>query len=817
MAGQWRSNTTVHSIVQPLPMRWRERLAPWRNWLAGAALLLFFTGVAAVFELGSQYAHYAALVDARLADRSLQQPPGIYAAPRRVSVGQPLTVPALMERLRASGYLSTAETSDFAAGNFALDGSALVMRTNEFAQSAARPARVRIEFGPTQVRAIRDEDTGKQLPSILLPPELLTADFRANQQRRRALSYEEIPAHLVRALCAIEDRRFFSHSGLDGWGILRAAWANLRHGEVRQGGSTLTQQLVKNEFLTPARTWERKLAEALLALALERRLTKEQILTLYCERVYLGQRALTAVYGFRQAAAVYFGKELREITAAEAAFLAGLVKAPNRYVSNQADALARRNLVLDAMCATGALSAPEAAASKTETVALQAPPSGAEALAPWFIDYINRELAAQQLNGPTHTRLRVETTLDLDLQQAAQQVLSQHLRRLQKLVARRNQPAQPEAALVALNPQTGEILAMLGGSNYATSQLNRATDARRQPGSVFKPVVYAAALTRGFSPATTFTNAPHDINFGYKAVYRPENFRRSYSYQPVTLREALVRSLNVVAVEAAMETGLGHVARLAEQMGLPRPAAYPSLALGAFEATPLEIAQAYTTFANYGVRVDPLAVRTVRSGAVVLYQGESSKATLLPATTAYLVTDALIDVVNRGTGARIRQMGYRGPAAGKTGTSRDAWYVGYTPKLVVVVWVGFDDHRDLKLTGGEAAAPIWADFIKQVLALRPDLAASQFAKPTGLESVEIDPTTGGLANPYCPQRQRVLTARYLTPEACQVHHEPPQIMEALFTPLELTTAGETPPQQFLPALHQPAATEPEDPSRRPQR
>ncbi len=312
------------------------------------------------------------------------------------------------------------------------------------------------------------------------------------------------------------------------------------------------------------------------------------------------------------------------------------------------------------MLATGSISAEQAAASKNADLALL-PPRQLEGAAPYFVDYVKREVGLLENEEDTASRLRVETTLDLDLQQAAELAVNKHLVRINKLVERRKQSETPEVGLVTLDANSGEILAMIGGSNYATSQLNRVTDARRQPGSVFKPIVYAAALAQGLSPASTFINEPQSIEFGYRAVYRPKNFRRSYSHQPVTLRESLVRSVNVVAVEAAMQTGLGNIAALAERMGMPRPQAYPSMALGAFEATPLEIARAYTVFANSGMRVDPHALRSVKLGGQVVRSSDPVKSMVCSTSAAYLVTDALSDVVNRGTAGIIRKWGYRGP------------------------------------------------------------------------------------------------------------------------------------------------------------
>jgi penicillin-binding protein 1B len=815
MADQSHSKPQVETSIVKIPiLQITENLALSRRQLIiiSVALTIFTFTLLSAVKVFTDYAHYAAIVDARLTERSFQQPAGIYAAPRRVIVGQHLTPEEFVERLQRASYLSGTETSEFAAGNFSLTEGEVKVRTNAFARTDNLPATVLVRFNKTSVVAIEDAETGKKLTTIALPAELLTADLNTKEQTRRATSFEEIPAVLVQALCAAEDRRFFTHFGIDVKAITRAALRNLRAGGVRQGGSTLTQQLIKNQFLTAQRTWQRKYTEALMAIVLEKRLTKKQIFALYSDQVYLGHSGLTGIYGFKQGARIFLGKEMKDLTVADAAFLTGLIKAPNRYAPHvrPAEAQARRNEVIDALLAAGEITAEQAAVSKQEQLALLPPPKLDGAAAPHFVDYVKRELGKQQFNPEFEARLRYETTLDLDLQQAAHQAVNTHLARLTKLVAKRKTAAPPEVALVALDAKSGEILALVGGRDYATSQLNRVTDARRQPGSVFKPIVYTAALLQGISPATTYLNAPHPIEFGYKAVYRPQNFGRSYSHQPVMLRESLVRSLNVVTVDAAMQVGLSNVAALAERMGLPRPQAYPSLALGAFEATPLEVARAYTVFANNGLRADPHGIRAVRLGTEIISSSNAVRAMVCSASTAYLVTDALADVVNRGTAACIRRLGYRGPVAGKTGTSRDAWFVGYTPKLVVAVWVGYDDNTDIKLTGGDAAAPIWAEFIKRALAVRPDLADKQFTRPAGLEVVEIDPTTGMLANEYCPQRQRLLVTTYLTPYACAEHHEPVfdemeevQVLPAVYEPQVIMPAH---PLQRLPA----GQTEPRD-------
>lgn len=764
-------------------MRLTSRIAKYAAWtranwpkvLLGTGAFFFIASVFVAAHLFSEYSHYASLVQARLADKSIYKPAGIYAAPRHLNAGQHISRQELIERLQRAGYQEGEAVNEFAAGTFVESADKIVIRTNDFLRTEFTPAVATINLNKEVISRIEDADVSKPTNAMLLPAEMLTAEFEAKLQTRSTTRYEELPQSLISAITSIEDRRFFSHSGVDLKGIIRAAYHNLLNGKVVQGGSTLTQQFIKNQFLSPDRTMNRKFAEAMMAIALEQQMSKEQILTLYCDRIYLGHSGSVSIYGFKQAARIYFGKELEDLSLSESAFLAGLIQAPNYYspYGKPDRAIERRNLVLDKMVETGAVAKADADTAKQEQMALKPQLPVDDSSAPYFIDYLQRELSRTNIEEDIWPQLQIDTTLDMDLQQAANKVIAQHLDRL---AGNRKQGARPEAALVALDPESGEILAMVGGRNYAESQLNRATDAHRQPGSVFKPIVYAAALSRGISPATTFKDAPHEFTYASNTIYKPDNFHHSYSNQDVSLRESLVRSLNVVTVDVAMQVGLSTVAGMAEKMGLPRPEAYPSMALGASEATPLEMAAAYTTFANGGTKVSPIAIRSVKSEGQELHSGSAPKIGLLPASTAYLVTDALSDVVNRGTAARVRAMGYKGPAAGKTGTSRDAWFVGYTPKLLVAVWVGYDDNHDLGLTGGEAAVPIWTDFIKAALAVRPDLKADSFMRPGGLEVVDICAESGMAANEYCPHRQQMLLAGYLMPGFCFTHQAPTEMV-----------------------------------------
>jgi penicillin-binding protein 1B len=614
---------------------------------------------------------------------------------------------------------------------------------------------------------------GQPLDSYTLAPEPLTTDAAEKTAERAALGYEEIPEVLRHAILSVEDRRFFEHGAVDLWGVARAAfsWGDDEQ-TLKQGGSTITQQLVKNTYLTPERTLQRKFREAALATVLESRMSKQDIFALYCNEIYLGRRGAVSVRGVRQAARVFFGKGLKELSLAESATIAGMIQSPGRYAPDRHadEARARRNVVLAGMLRDGAVTAEEARAASDEPVRV-APFGRADATAPYFIDYVNRETEARLGDAEQGAGgARVYTTLDLELQRVAEEAVGRQVERLEKTFKGRR---RPQAALVALDPRNGQVLAMVGGTSYAESQLNRATDARRQPGSVFKPIVYAAAMEAGLSPLTLSTDAPREFNYDGRARYRPANYGGGYTMRDVTLREGLVRSLNVVTVDAALRTGMTRVASLAERLGLPRPQAYPSSALGASEATPLEVATAYTAFAAGGRVARPNAIVRVEGGA----GGEGASETLdgrtadsgqvLKPATAYMLTDMLSAVIDHGTARAARGM-FKGTAvAGKTGTSRDGWFAGFTPNLVCVVYVGFDDNSDLGMTGADSALPIWTDFMTAALQTHPEWGGD-WQEPPDIEHADIDPHTGRLAAPDSPDKRNEIFIRGSVPTELSV-------------------------------------------------
>jgi penicillin-binding protein 1B len=630
-------------------------------------------------------------------------------------------------------------------GSFAVSGDAIEIRPN----GEGAPSQVRVTFDALgRIAELLGDDV--TLESFTLAPESLTNDTSTKGAVRRQLTFNELPTVLVHAITAIEDRRFFDHHGLDIFGVARAMIRNAGDERIGQGGSSITQQLVKNTYLTPERTFRRKYAEAMLAFSLERRLSKADILALYCNEIYLGQRGVLAVRGVDQGARVFFGKDLKDLSLAEAATLAGMIQSPARYspVRHNEDARLRRNTVLGTMVRDGYITLAQAGEAAKEPLVVAEFDPARESAAPYFLDYVNRS-AARSAGVPPLDRAQdahaTVTTLDLDLQQLATEALKKQLARLDEVYKPRG--LTPQAALVALDPGTGEVLAMVGGRDYEESQLNRATDAQRQPGSVFKPFVYAAALESGMSPLAKFTDAPHEFTYDRTKKYRPANYGGGFSMNEVSLHTALIKSLNVVTVDVAMHTGIARVANTAQSFGLPRPAPYPAIALGTGEATPLQIAAAYAAFANGGKRIHP-QVTQARADAP---PGEQ----IIQPGTAFMITDMLEGVIDHGTARAARNAIKKTALAGKTGTSRDGWFVGYTPNLVCAVWIGFDDNTQLGLTGAEAALPAWVDFMKAAVDLRPELGGKSFDQPEGISFVEIDPETNQLATGVCPQHERV--------------------------------------------------------------
>jgi penicillin-binding protein 1B len=735
---------------------------------------------------------------------------GIYAAPKQLRIGQPLTSDRLIEFLKHAGYVEKAQQADKARGRYSVSGDAVEVEPSEniTVDGQRQFQSVRVQFARTgkTISALTELGTNAHLDKAYLEPELISSVTGRERAKRKVVGFNDLPQHLVKAITVTEDRAFFEHYGVNVRGILRAMVRRYDSDPnspiARQGGSSITQQLVKNLLLSPEKTLKRKVAEAYMSVILETRLSKEQIFALYCNQVYLGQQSGFSINGFGEAADAYFNKDVTNLTLPESAFLAGIIRSPNRYNPYREldTATARRNQVLDNMAETGEISGEEANQAKQVPLQVTSTKGRIDVSdAPYFSDYVQSQLGDIIAGPGAAEHLRIYTTIDLDLQRAAYAAVSKQLAALDKVEAKRFAPGTLQAALVAMNAKTGEIVAMVGGRDYGKSQLNRVSDALRQPGSVFKPFVYATALNTAYdpiprviTPATTYIDEPKTFTYDNQE-YSPGNFGETYSHAPVTLRDALVHSLNVITVDVAMEVTIGRVMNLAAKAGLPKPArAYPAMALGTSEATPLQVASAYTGFANLGTRISPIAINRITTGSgVTIAAPTPQKNEMLRPDVAYVMTSFMKDVVNRGTAAKVRARGFKANVAGKTGTSRDGWFAGYTPNLVCVVWVGFDDGSQLGLTGANSALPIWSDFMEVALGDHPEWQGD-WQMPAGVEELAINPKTGGPAGPEDADRRTELFINGTSPHVSELEPETEPTPDLDVTPL--------PPDQVLPPI-----------------
>ncbi len=761
---------------------WRGPRSRWVRYLALAAGLTLLAGLGTVVALWHVYGQR---IDRSLAGE--QRPvPRIFGRPLELATGQGLSTQQLIEQLNDLGYAQRAEATT--PGQFAVTDGAIVIRTRAAKPGAERT--VRVEFSgaaASVIRRIRVLLPRQASVSTLTLEAPLLAALNPGE-RRRYVPLASIPRHLIDAVLTIEDRRFYEHPGVDPIRIAGAMFTNVFGDKpYLEGGSTLTQQLARNLFLTDEMAAEaqsgqrsplRKLREQFMSVVLETRITKDQILELYLNEVVLGRRGPFDIHGVSEAARIFFGKDVRNVTLAEAATIAGVIQSPSRLspFRNPDRAKERRDLVLHEMAATGRIA--QAAADAAAATPLTVSTRSLENEAPYFVDYVN-QVVDRESEGLLRKEGAVDvyTTLDLHLQRVAQEAVAEGIVQVDKELARRRRKGSPQVALVAVDPRTGEVLAMVGGRSYNQSQYNRAVVARRQPGSVFKPFVYLTAFEQmaaegraDLTPATVMSDEPTTFKDAEGDDYTPANFEGEYD-GPMTLRRALALSRNIVAIKVAEHVGYGAVASFWDRFGVGTPAKpYPSIALGVFEVTPIEMAQAYTIFANSGT-MRPLRVlrRIVENDDERDVPAPAGKPIARPETT-FLVVDMMRSVMNEGTGAGARANGFRLDAAGKSGTTndlRDAWFIGLTPQLLTAVWVGFDDNHPIGLTGSQAALPIWTAFMKRALAGQPDTA---FDVPPGVVFADIDKDTGQLATPACPRviREAFLPGTAPT-EICAVH------------------------------------------------
>jgi penicillin-binding protein 1B len=719
---------------------------------------------------GYYYFKYQGIVDTRLKEPLFANTAKIFAAPREVRPGQKFSIHLIANELREAGYTADGASQTSQLGTYREDVQEITVRPGPQSYHSQDPATIHIAGGV--VSSIGD-DHGQPLSSYELEPQLITGlSEDANRTKRRLITYDEIPQSLVQAVVAIEDRRFFEHGGVDYIRILGALRNDLTPGRrFVEGGSTLTMQLARGFFLSPERQIKRKLIEILITFQLEHRFTKKQIFEMYANQVPMGQRGSFSINGFGEASQAYFGKDMRQLSLSESALLAGLIQSPSRLnpFRHPDRAMDRRTMVLDAMVETGAITKEQAEAAKAEPLHL-AQASVDEGEAPYFVDLVRDQLV-QKLGDRDFNRegLRIYSSLDPDLQRAATVAVNSTIHvvdeQVDRLYARRKKLGQsyiyPQVALVALNPHTGQVLALVGGRNYGNSQLNHAV-AKRPTGSIFKPFVYAAAFNTSvegtqlpgqgklFSQLTMLNDEQTTYGQGTPYEYTPRNDGDQY-YGQVTARFALQKSLNNATISLGSMVGFDRVAALARDAGVKNARGTPSVAIGSYDATPLDMAGAYTVFANNGVHLDPWMLASVRTptGDVITDYTPTSKQILDP-RVAFLTTDMLENVINHGTGAGTRTLGFTAPAAGKTGTDHDAWFAGYTSNLLCIVWVGNDDYTDVKIHGAEAAAPIWAEFMKKAVLLPQYSDTNQFTPPDGVQLVKIDKASNLLSDETCP-------------------------------------------------------------------
>ncbi len=706
--------------------------------ILGGAFALITLGVLA---LAAVVFYLTTTIRSRLSHRRWQVPSIVYSDSEILFLGEKIDRDDLIRMLLSRGYRFVSDTPRH-PGRFTSSNSRVRVFLRDFIypDSHFKGYLLTVTFRNHAIQSLRK---GKELLDLVaLEPMEIARLYGKEREARELISFTEAPRFLIDAIVITEDRRFFRHGGMDWQGILRALWVDIRHKKILQGGSTITQQLAKNYFLRPERSFSRKVEEALIAFVLERLYTKEEILEMYMNEIYMGQQGGASINGMGEAARFYFGHGVRNLSLAEAALLAGLIRAPNAYspFAHPERARKRRDFVLKKMLQAGMISQEAYRKAVREPVTLPTI-QGISRDKLYYVDFLKRQLEKFYPPGAlTGQGLRIFTMLRPEFQEAAAQAVTTGLRTLERKHPSLKRPGKAlQAALIAIQPDTGKILAMVGGRNYAQSPFNRAVDAHRQPGSLFKPFVYLTAMNT-VTPATVIRDTP--VRYAVRGKpWTPRNYDGRY-HGRVTVRTALEFSLNAATVNLATQIGLKKIIKTARRLGLAsRLEPYPSLPLGAFEMTPLEMARAYCVFANEGRLPVLLAFRDVvnEAGKTEQKRDISMKVICGPAK-AYLITSLLEGVVRRGTARRLKRMGIRFPCAGKTGTTsgyRDSWFVGYTRDLLTIVWVGFDDNANTHLSGATGAMTVWANFMKRV---RSKLNPQPFTPPPGVVSrwVNVD-------------------------------------------------------------------------------
>lgn len=734
-------------------------------------------GLAGVLLIGALVLYGAYLATFLELPKSEDHPPlRLYTAPFQLKSGLSVKVARLPERLQRLGYRAVSGSVG-SPGDYQLTPQALTIYLHAQPETFVKASVVTLELEEGLVTQVLSEPDRSPIFPVFLEPELISGLRGASRQVREWIPLPQMPPRLVETVLAVEDRRFYSHVGIDPVAIGRAVWRNLTNGGVVQGGSTITQQLAKNLFYSPQRTLVRKVKEALAAVVLETKYRKQEILESYLNEIYLGQAGFVSIYGVAEAAHRYFGKSLPELTTGEIAMIAGLIKGPNTYAPTKHRTLAqqRRDVVLRLLREQGRLTEEEWKTAVNQQLHVM-PPDDVLADAPYFVDTVLRQVE-ETIGTPLPEGLRIDSTLDSLVQQVAAEGLENGLAKLERAYPALKGPEQLlQGAVVVLDPSTGAILALVGGRDYRVSQFNRAVQAHRQAGSLFKPFVYLAAFEAsrtGTQPSLTPASlvADEPVTFESESgTWAPQNYDRQFRGN-VTLRSALEQSLNVPAVRVAKAVGTQPILDVIRQLGVTTALTNDlSVALGSPTVSLLDMVTAYGTVANGGVWVHPTSLRAAsdRDGAA-LWNATPDRRQAVSPQAAYLVTSLLEGVVRRGTAVKAKVLGMTGAIAGKTGTTdgyRDAWFVGYTSDVVIGVWVGFDDERAVRLTGSQAALPIWMEIAKRML---PE-QAPPFSQPPGVVVRAIDPKTGQLATSQCPERVDEVFIEGTEPSVyCEVH------------------------------------------------
>lgn len=747
----------------------------WRH-SAGIAFLVMLAFVAFLGFVGYNYVVVTKKFESA---RRWDLPSRVYSDSTQIVAGLRYTKELLEPKLNHVGYRKVAGRVEN-PGEYRYVGDDLEIFLNNFEypdmEFHAMP--VLIEMNGSQVRSIKRLTDSITLRGVRIEPELITSIYDNAMEDRIPVSLDAVPQVLTDAIIATEDRTFYSHQGISPRGILRAIWTDIRAKGLVAGGSTLTQQLTKNLFLDASRTFRRKGQEALMAILLELRYDKPEILEAYCNEIYLGQNGSVQIVGVEQASQVYFGKKVTYITLPEAATLAQMIRSPNVLspLKNPARAKTGRDRVLRLMLEQRKITQRQYEEAVASPLSVTPFPKTTRS-APFFVDLVLKQLRETYPETQLKTEgLRIFTSLDMIMQRSAEEALNHGIANLNKKYKHiRNSDTPLEGVVLTIQPGTGYVKALIGGRSYTTTQFNRAIQARRQPGSLFKPFVYVTAMdpARGdqaLTASTVLDDSPISVKAG-TADWKPQNYDNRF-HGPVSVREALAHSYNIPAVRAAIDAGVPNVIKTAANIGVEsKLQPYPSISLGSFEVTPLEIAYAYSAFANLGVKSEPVTIlAVVRPDGELLETRNLKMKRVAPASVCYVMNDVLKDVFTYGTAGRARSLGFDHPFAGKTGTTsnyRDAWIIGYSPRILSLVWIGFDDGHSTRLAGGDACLPIWTRHMNRIDGMIPDV---DWKRPEDVTEREIDPQSGMLATPYCPtSRSEVYVAGTEPESVCALH------------------------------------------------